>query len=135
MARGRTTARGARAGERELPLVVYGVNAVLELLGSGEPVTRLCLGPGPRRADLEAAAAARAIRPERVDRPMLDRLAASSHHQGAVAFAAAFRYAGLEQLLGPACTSALVLDGVQDPRNLGAILRTARAFGVGGVVL
>jgi 23S rRNA (guanosine2251-2'-O)-methyltransferase len=44
-----------------------------------------------------------------------------------VAVAPPFRYAPLERLLQPACPSALVLEGVQDPRNLGAILRTARA--------
>jgi 23S rRNA (guanosine2251-2'-O)-methyltransferase len=46
-----------------------------------------------------------------------------------------YRYASLDRLLDPLCPSALVLDGIQDPRNLGAILRAARAAGVGGVVL
>src|SRR5439155_1718307 len=46
----------------EAPLVVYGVNAVLELLRSGEPVDRLCLGRGPREAELSAAAHARGVR-------------------------------------------------------------------------
>src|SRR5437016_3616677 len=119
----------------ETPLVVYGVNAVLELLRSGEPVDRLCLGRGPREAELSAAAYARGGRVEAADRPALDRLAGSPHHQGAVAVAPPFAYAPLERLLAPRCPSALVLDGLQDPRNLGAILRTARALGVGGVVL
>src|SRR5438034_202460 len=48
----------------ETPLVVYGVNAVLELLRSGEPVDRLCLGRGPREAELSAAAYARGVRVE-----------------------------------------------------------------------
>src|SRR5438046_1760223 len=68
----------------EAPLVVYGVNAVLELLRSGEPVDRLCLGRGPREAELSAAAHARGVRVEAADRPALDRLAGSPHHQGAV---------------------------------------------------
>jgi 23S rRNA (guanosine2251-2'-O)-methyltransferase len=135
MARGGTTARGPRAREREAPLVVYGANAVGELLRSGEPVTRLCLGPGPRETELADAARAGGVRIERHDRATLERLAGSVHHQGAVAIGPPFRYAPLERLLGPACRSVLLLDGVQDPRNLGAILRTARAFGVGGVVL
>jgi 23S rRNA (guanosine2251-2'-O)-methyltransferase len=130
MTRPRTTRSGAEA-----PLVVYGANAVLELLRSGEPVDRVCLGRGPRAAELSAAALARGVRVEAVDRPALDRLAGSPHHQGAVAVAPPFAYAPLERLLAPRCPSALVLDGIQDPRNLGAILRTARALGVGGVVL
>jgi 23S rRNA (guanosine2251-2'-O)-methyltransferase len=116
-------------------LVVYGANPVLEMLGSGEPVTRLCLGQGPRERDLRAAAAARGVPIEVADRATLDRVAGSPHHQGAVAVTPPFRYASLDRLLAPSCRSALVLDGVQDPRNLGAILRTARGLGVGGVVL
>src|SRR5204863_170627 len=53
MTRPRTTRSGAEA-----PLVVYGANAVLELLRSGEPVDRVCLGRGPRAAELSAAALA-----------------------------------------------------------------------------
>ena len=130
MTRPRTTRSRAEA-----PLVVYGANAVLELVRSGEPVDRLCLGRGPREAELSAAAHARGVRVEAADRPALDRLAGSPHHQGAVAVAPPFTYAPLERLLDPSCPSALALDGLQDPRNLGAILRTARALGVGGVVL
>src|SRR5437660_11257632 len=82
MTRPRTTRSRAEA-----PLVVYGANAVLELVRSGEPVDRLCLGRGPREAELSAAAHARGVRVEAADRPALDRLAGSPHHQGAVAVA------------------------------------------------
>jgi 23S rRNA (guanosine2251-2'-O)-methyltransferase len=131
MARERTTA-GAPATRA---LVVYGANAVLELLRSGGPLTRLFLGPGPHERELAAAARARGVRPEGVDRATLTHVAGSPHHQGAVAVTPAFRYAPLDDLLGAECGSALVLDGIQDPRNLGSIVRTARGFGVGGVVL
>src|SRR5438552_14884221 len=130
MTRPRTTRSGAEA-----PLVVYGANAVLELLRSGEPVDRVCLGRGPRAAELSAAALARGVRVESADHPALDRLARSPHHQGAVAVAPPFAYAPLERLLAPRCPSALVLDGLQDPRNLAAILRTAGPPGVAWVVL
>jgi 23S rRNA (guanosine2251-2'-O)-methyltransferase len=116
-------------------LVVYGGNAVLELLRSGEAATRVALCPGPREAELAAAARARGIPIQRVDRATLDGLAGSPHHQGVAAIAPPFRYAAIEEVCAGGCASALVLDGVQDPRNLGAILRTARAVGVGGVVL
>lgn len=117
------------------PLTVYGVNAVMELLRSGEPVRRVYLSRGPRAGELASSARRRGVAVEDAPRAVLERLAGSVHHQGAVAVAPPFRYAPLERLLADGCASALVLDGVQDPRNLGAILRTARAAGVGGVVL
>ena len=135
MPHGRTTAARRKRRPDDAPLVVYGTNAVRELLASEVPVARLSLERGPRGEVLGRLAAARGVPVDVIERVVLDRLAGSPHHQGAVAVAAAFRYASLEQVLAAECTSALVLDGIQDPRNLGAILRTARAFGVGGVVL
>jgi 23S rRNA (guanosine2251-2'-O)-methyltransferase len=84
---------------------------------------------------LERAARARGVVPELLDRGALDRLARTPHHQGARALTPAFPTIDVEDLLARDPRSVLVLDGVQDPRNLGAILRTARAAGVDGVVL
>lgn len=125
----------AQSRTTDASLIVYGANAVLELLRSEEPVTRVYVAPGPRASALESAARRRSIPVERAERGVLDRRAGSPHHQGAVALAPPYRYATLDRLLDPGCPSALVLDGVQDPRNLGAILRAARAAGVGGVIL
>src|SRR5213593_2396289 len=132
MARGRTSGHRAARGD-SAGLVVFGANAVQELLRRGEPVARLYLGRGPREGELTRLAAAQGVPVERVERDVLDQLAHSASHQGAVAVAPPFRYQPLERLLEPTRTSVLVLDGVQDPRNLGAILRTASAAGVGGV--
>src|SRR6184192_4312081 len=73
MTRPRTTRSGPEA-----PLVVYGANAVLELLRGGGPVDRLCVGRGPREAEVSAAARARGVRVETGERAALDRLAAPS---------------------------------------------------------
>ena len=143
MTRGRTTVDRARArrsgggehGAPEKSLRVYGANPVLELLASGEPVSRLYVGRGPREPELRVAASRRGIAVETTDAGVLERLAGSPHHQGAVAEAPPFRYVALERLLVPDCGSVLVLDGIQDPRNLGGVLRTARAAAIGGVVL
>lgn len=116
-------------------LVVYGANVVLELLRSGEPIERLHVGGGPREVEVVTAARVRGVPVEWVDRGSLDRVAGSPQHQGVVALTPPYRYAELQAIVGPERLSALVLDGVQDPRNLGAILRTARAAGIGGVVL
>jgi 23S rRNA (guanosine2251-2'-O)-methyltransferase len=127
MTRNRTTDGG--------PLTLYGANAVLGLLRSGGPVQRLLVARGGRAEDVAAAARRRGVSIAEVDRQELDRTAGTSAHQGVVAVTPPFRYAELEEIADPACRSALVLDGVQDPRNLGALLRTARAAGVGGVIL
>src|SRR3972149_291689 len=116
MVRQRTTARRARAPrDPDGPLVVYGANPVLELLRSGQPVTRLCLGPGSRHAELIAAAAGRGVPVETADRPTLERIAGSAHHQGAVGVTLPFRYVPLERLLQPGCRSALLLRGGAGP--------------------
>src|SRR5881275_2187612 len=107
MSRARTTRSGAEA-----PLVVYGANAVLELLRSGEPVTRVHLAHGPREAEVAAAARERRVQVAAADRPTLQRLAGSPRHQGAVAVAPPFRYAPFERLLASGSRSALVLDGI-----------------------
>jgi 23S rRNA (guanosine2251-2'-O)-methyltransferase len=125
-----------RSGRTTEPtLVVAGVNPVLELLRSDAPVDRVLLGPGPRRGEVVAACGRRGVKAQDADRQTLDRTAGRAVHQGAVALTPAFRYRDLDHLAGGEVRHALVLDGIQDPRNLGAILRTARAAGVGGVVL
>lgn len=124
MSRGRTT---------DAALVVYGTNAVAELLRSRAGVHRVVRLRGRDPGVVETLAGSRGLAIEEADRGALDRLAGTPHHQGVVALAAPFAYAALEDLLGAG--SVLVLDSLQDPRNLGAILRTARAAGAGGVVL
>ncbi len=117
------------------PLVVSGAHGVLELLRSGAAVQRLLIGDGPRRGELLAEGRRRGVVPVQADRSTLDRIAGRPGHQGAVAVAAPFRYASLDAVAGSQSRLALVLDGIQDPRNLGALLRTARAAGVGAVIL
>src|SRR5215470_721674 len=115
-------------------LVVYGVNAVEGLLRADVVVDRLHVAPGRAGERLAALARSRGIRCDESDRATLDRIAGTPHHQGAVATTAPYRYADLDAVAAPN-RGVLLLDSVQDPRNLGAILRTARAAGVGGVVL
>lgn len=114
-------------------LVVYGVNAVAGLLAGDAPVERVVVVAGRATEAIVALARRRGVRCETADRTALERLAGSPHHQGAVAVAPPFRYADLEAALTG--SAVLLLDSIQDPRNLGAILRTARAAGVGGVIL
>jgi 23S rRNA (guanosine2251-2'-O)-methyltransferase len=66
-------------------------------------------------------------------RAVLDRLAGTPAHQGVVALGSAKKYADLE--VAASSTLAVVLDGVEDPHNLGAIIRTAHAAGAGAVII
>ena len=120
-------------------MIVYGINPVLEALRAGR-VTSLRIGSrgGGRMQEILALAAERGVKVQRVDSHLLDRLAKGGVHQGVIADAddAATDYS-VEELVRGAAGPALivVLDGVEDPHNLGAIVRTADAAGVHGVVV
>jgi 23S rRNA (guanosine2251-2'-O)-methyltransferase len=119
-------------------MVIYGINPVLEALRGGR-VRRVRVGErGDRRID-EAVALARAqgIVVERIDRATIDRLARGAVHQGIVADIDAPRDYSLKELVdsaAPAPPLIVVLDSVEDPQNVGAILRTVDAAGAHGVV-
>lgn len=72
-----------------------------------------------------------------VDKPKLDKLAKGLNHQGVIALVASHNYVELEDILRKAGENPfiLILDGINDPHNLGAILRTAEAAGVDGVII
>jgi 23S rRNA (guanosine2251-2'-O)-methyltransferase len=123
---------------------VYGVNPVLEALKAHpKDVVRVMLERGKegRRsqgADRVAQAAAQAgVRVEDVAQGDLAHRSRSGVHQGVGAELTEFRYSELEDVLAQASSSALllVLDGVTDPQNLGALVRSAHAFGAHGVVV
>ncbi len=120
--------------------IVYGLHPVLELLKSGrEPVAELLLASGgkPNRLrDVLALARSSGARIRRRPKAELTKLAKTPHHQGLVARVGHFVYARLEDLLAEAEVDlVVVLDGVQDPHNLGAIARTASAVGAGGLII
>jgi 23S rRNA (guanosine2251-2'-O)-methyltransferase len=119
-------------------MIIYGINAVVEALRAGR-VRRLRVGPrGDRRIDEAIALAHKAgVGVDRVDGAALDRAAKGGVHQGIVAELAAIEDYSLRTIVGDAAPDAplvVVLDGVEDPHNLGAILRTADAAGTHGVV-
>jgi 23S rRNA (guanosine2251-2'-O)-methyltransferase len=121
--------------------IICGINPVLEALSSGtRHFDRLLVAKGLRNRRLSEAvrlASQRGVPLRFETRETLDRIAGDVPHQGLVAVVSAKPVMGLEALLEQVHPPALlvVLDGVEDPRNLGAILRTAEAAGVDGVVL
>lgn len=119
-------------------MLIYGLNPVLEALRA-KRVKRLRVGSRADRRIDEALALARAagVPIERVDPQALERAAHGGVHQGIVAEVDAPRDYTLGEIVASAAPAApllVVLDGIEDPHNVGAILRTADAAGVHGVV-
>ena len=115
-------------------MLIYGINPVLEALKAGR-VTRLRVSArGDSRIDEIVQLAARHKIPvERVDAQAIDRAAKGGVHQGVVADVEDARAFSVDDLVGPSAL-VVVLDGIEDPHNVGAILRTCDAAGATGVI-
>jgi 23S rRNA (guanosine2251-2'-O)-methyltransferase len=117
--------------------VIYGVNAVREALRARR-VSRLIheRGAGPRVDEIVARAHELRLPIETIDRRGLDKLSRGGVHQGVAAEVQALPAYTVEELVQAASGPALivVLDGIEDPQNVGAILRSADAAGADGVV-
>jgi 23S rRNA (guanosine2251-2'-O)-methyltransferase len=121
-------------------MLLFGINPVLEALKAAR-VTRLRVSARSDRRieEVLSRAAKQGINVERVDAHVLDRVAKGGVHQGVVADVAETRDLTIEDLIPGAEASAapalvVVLDGIEDPHNVGAILRTCNAAGVSGVI-
>jgi len=117
--------------------ILSGIHPVLEALRAKRPLERVLIAKGAGGSRLQelinlVRASGTPIRFE--ERAALDRLAGVKSHQGVVALGAATRYSELDEV-APASNLLVVLDGVEDPHNLGAIIRTAHAAGAGAVVI
>ncbi|UCC16369.1 MAG: 23S rRNA (guanosine(2251)-2'-O)-methyltransferase RlmB [Dehalococcoidales bacterium] len=123
---------------------IEGKNPVLEALRSGHPVNKIMLAKGIKTdsaiSEILDQAKAKKIPVEYVERHFLDRQSLKGSGRGIIALAASHGYATLDDLLAiPAKTGEpalfCLLDGIEDPANLGAILRTAGATGVHGIII
>lgn len=117
-----------------------GFHAVEEALTAGRALDRIVIASGRHGERLEAIvrlAKARGVPVRFEDRQQVDRLAGTRDHQGVAALAAAKPAVELEDLLREKTAQGLLvlLDGVEDPHNLGAIVRTSLAAGASGVVI
>jgi 23S rRNA (guanosine2251-2'-O)-methyltransferase len=119
-------------------MIVYGINPVIEALRSGR-VRRLRVGPRADRRVDDAIAMARAagVPIDRVDGDAIERAARGGVHQGLVAELNPPREYSLRELVAEAAPAApllVVLDGIEDPHNVGAIVRSADGAGAHGIV-
>lgn len=124
--------------------IIYGVHPVLECLRAGSrPCHELFLSEGRRAAEAEpllAEAARHRIPVRRLPRGEVARIAGGEGHQGVAARVDRYRYATIEAIVERAAADdrkgfLLLLDGVEDPHNLGSIARTAEGMGVHGLIL
>lgn len=123
--------------------ITFGVSPVLEALrANARRVDRIAVAEGAREKRLDEIydlARAGGVRVDRVPRESIEKLVSpGSNHQGVIAFAAAADYVPVENILDGAKDGAallVVLDGVEDPRNLGAVLRTVEGAGADGVII
>lgn len=130
-------------GMPEGTLAIEGRNAVLEAFRSGKPIDRVFVldgcQDGPIRTIVREAKKQDAIL-NFVEKERLNRISDTGKHQGVIAFAAAYEYAKVEDMLELAKTRGeepflILLDNIEDPHNLGAIIRTANVAGAHGVII
>jgi 23S rRNA (guanosine2251-2'-O)-methyltransferase len=116
---------------------------VLEALRAGREVNKLLVAKGAREGSIrEVIGVARdaGVIIQEVDKARLDTLAEGRNHQGVIAMVAAHSYAEVDDILAKAAAAGedpliLILDGIEDPQNLGSLLRTADAVGAHGVII
>lgn len=124
-------------------LTIEGRNAVLEAFRSGKPIDKLFVLDGCKDGPVQSI-----VREARkqdtiinfVAKERLDQMSETGHHQGVIAYAAAYEYAEVEDILKAAEEKGeppfiFLLDGIEDPHNLGAIIRTANLAGAHGVII
>ena len=119
--------------------VIVGLHSVREALRAGRPIEQVTLqeGSGGRWSEILDLCRSAGVSVRHAPRQALDRLAGGAVHQGVVAVVGAHHYADMEEILARLQHPGLlvVLDGVEDPHNLGAIIRTAQAAGADAVVI
>jgi len=124
--------------------IIYGINPILEALRSErQGLNKILLAEGKEGGPirlLRQLAREKGIPVQVSPKEALDRLAGSGHHQGILGFTAASSYSTWDDLLDRVRSAqgkaiVLVLDSIEDPQNLGSLIRTAEACGVKGVIL
>lgn len=125
------------------PDVIAGRNPVSEAIRSGRPIDKILVARGEKSGavvGILAKAKDKDILVKEVDRTKLDYVSGNENHQGIVAFAAVREYSTVDDILAYAAEKdeppfIVILDEIEDPHNLGAIIRTAECAGVHGVII
>ena len=122
---------------------VEGRNAVIELLESGRDINKIFVSNGEKNGSINkiiAMAKEKKVLITEVNKSKLEQMACSDNHQGVIAIVPPYEYCDVDDILECAKTKKedpfiLILDGIEDPHNLGAIIRTAETAGVHGIII
>lgn len=123
--------------------IIEGRNPVIEALKSKREIEKIIIAKGAESGSIKkiiAMAKDQGIPIQYVDKQFLTKTADTNAHQGVIAYVSAYKYAELEDVIFNAQSRKeslflIILDGIEDPHNLGAIIRTAEACGAHGVVI
>lgn len=129
--------------EKQYQDQVEGRNAVIELLESGRDINKIFVSNGEKNGSINkilAMAKERRVIVTEVNRKKLEEMAMSDNHQGVIAIVPPYEYCDIDDILNCAKSRnedpfILILDGIEDPHNLGAIIRTAETAGVHGIII
>ena len=122
---------------------VEGRNAVIELLESNRDINKIYISNGEKNGSINkiiAMAKEKRVIIQEVNKSKLEQMACSDNHQGVIAIVPPFEYCDIDDILNEANQKnedpfILILDGIEDPHNLGAIIRTAETAGVHGIII
>lgn len=122
--------------------IIVGRNSVMEALRSDREIDKLIVGKGAEGSikKILGLAKDKRIPVTMADKPALDRIANGSPHQGVAAYVSSYSYCEVEDILAAAeergeAPFVIILDNLEDPHNLGAIMRTAEACGAHGIII
>lgn len=123
--------------------IVEGRNSVLELLESGKDINKIFVAKGEKHGSIHkiiSIAKQNRIVMVEVEKSKLDELSYHKNHQGVIAIVPPFEYCEVEDILEEAKKKQedafiLILDGIEDPHNLGSMIRTAETAGVHGIII
>ena len=129
--------------ENEFNDQVEGRNAVLELLESGRDINKIYVSEGEKHGSINkiiAIARERKIIINEISKAKLNQMAQTENNQGVIAIVPPFDYCDVDDILQTAKDRnekpfILILDGIEDPHNLGSIIRTAETAGVHGIII
>ncbi len=129
--------------ENEYEDIIEGRNAVIELLNSDRDINKIFVQNGERHGSINkiiAIAKENKVVVTEVEKSKLDFMSKTKNHQGVIAVVPPFNYCEVEDILDYAKSKneyafILILDGIEDPHNLGSIIRTAETAGVHGIII
>ena len=127
----------------EIQDIIEGRNSVIELLKSGKDINKLYIQKGERRGSITEIiklAKQNKVIIQEVEKIKLDKLSQTQNHQGVIAIVPPYEYCDIEDILQEAKNKKqdpfiVILDNIEDPHNLGSIIRTAECSGVHGIII